>query len=161
MRIRAYRPEDCARLAALFYDTVHTVNAADYTLEQRNAWATDSVDLVAWNASFLAHCTLVAEEEGRIVGFGDMEESGYLDRLYVDKAHQNRGIATALCDALEGTVRAERFCTQASLTALRFFAGRGYRVVRAQQVRRGKVLLPNYVMEKDRRDGLPGAERQP
>lgn len=161
MRIRAYRPEDCARLAALFYDTVHTVNAADYTLEQRNAWATGSVDLVAWNASFLAHCTLVEEEEGRIVGFGDMEESGYLDRLYVDKAHQNRGIATALCDALEGTVRAERFCTQASLTALRFFAGRGYRVVRAQQVRRGKVLLPNYVMEKDRGDGLPGAERQP
>lgn len=47
MRIRAYRPEDCARLAALFYDTVHTVNAADYTLEQRNAWATGSVDLVA------------------------------------------------------------------------------------------------------------------
>ena len=34
MEIREYRPEDCRELAALFYDTVHEVNAADYTKEQ-------------------------------------------------------------------------------------------------------------------------------
>lgn len=31
MQIRAYRPADCAELAELFYHTVHTVNAKDYT----------------------------------------------------------------------------------------------------------------------------------
>ena len=30
-QLRPYRPADCASLAALFYDTVHTVNAKDYT----------------------------------------------------------------------------------------------------------------------------------
>ena len=30
MELRLYRSEDCPALAALFYDTVHTVNARDY-----------------------------------------------------------------------------------------------------------------------------------
>ena len=33
MLLRAYRPGDCREMAALFYDTVHTVNARDYTPE--------------------------------------------------------------------------------------------------------------------------------
>lgn len=37
MILRPYRSEDCPALAALFYDTVHTVNARDYTPEQLDA----------------------------------------------------------------------------------------------------------------------------
>jgi len=39
MFMRRYQPEDCAALAKLFYDTVHSVNAKDYTLPQLVAWA--------------------------------------------------------------------------------------------------------------------------
>ena len=52
MQIRKYRPSDCRELAELFYDTVHTVNAGDYTKEQLDAWATGHVDLEAWDRSF-------------------------------------------------------------------------------------------------------------
>ena len=38
MFIRAYQPDDCRELAELFYHTVHTVNAGDYTEEQLDAW---------------------------------------------------------------------------------------------------------------------------
>ena len=31
MIIREYKPEDCPQIAELFYNTVHTVNAKDYT----------------------------------------------------------------------------------------------------------------------------------
>ena len=34
MRVRMYRKEDCREIAELFYHTVHTVNAKDYTKEQ-------------------------------------------------------------------------------------------------------------------------------
>lgn len=37
MTLREYRPEDCAEVVRLFYDTVHTVNVKDYTEEQLNA----------------------------------------------------------------------------------------------------------------------------
>lgn len=101
MVIRPYRSADCPALAELFYATVHTVCARDYTPEQLDAWATGEVDLTAWDASFLAHRTLAAVEGETIVGFADMDGSGYLDRLYVHRDFQRRGVAAALCDALE------------------------------------------------------------
>ena len=88
MQLREYIPSDCAQLAELFYQTVHSVNAKDYTKEQLDAWATGEVDLQAWDASFRAHRTIVATESGKIVGFGDMDETGYVDRLYVHKDYQ-------------------------------------------------------------------------
>jgi len=48
MQLRKYKPEDCAALAELFFDTVHAVNAKDYTTAQLKAWATGKVDLNTW-----------------------------------------------------------------------------------------------------------------
>ena len=47
IQLRAYQSSDCAQLAELFDQTVHTVNASDYTREQLDAWATGQVDLQA------------------------------------------------------------------------------------------------------------------
>lgn len=151
MWIRRYEPEDLGQITALFYDTVHAVNAADYAPEQLDAWADGAPDLDRWNGSLLAHHSLVAVE-GRdlIVGFGDIDGTGYLDRLYVHKDRQGRGIATALCDRLERAVDAPVITTHASITARPFFKGRGYRVLREQRVERHGVRMTNYVMEKRR-----------
>ena len=131
MIIREYRPDDCPLLAQLFYDTVHTVNAKDYTKEQLDAWATGNVDLDEWNRSFLAHTTLVAVRDGVIAGFADMDRSGYLDRLYVHKDYQGEGFATALVKELERRAIDENvvyFETYASITARPFFEKLGYTV---------------------------------
>ena len=149
MILRKYTETDCATLAQLFYDTIHTVNARDYSREQLDAWATNRVNLEAWNESFQAHHTVVAEMDDNIVGFGDMDETGYLDRLYVHKDYQRRGVATAICDALEQNTKAAEFTTHASITARPFFEKRGYTVVREQQVERRGVLLTNFVMKKE------------
>lgn len=151
MVIRPYRSADCPALAELFYETVHTVCARDYTPEQLDAWATGEVDLTAWDASFLAHRTLAAVEGETIVGFADMDGSGYLDRLYVHRDFQRRGVASALCDALEAASAAETFTTHASRTARPFLEHRGWRVVREQTVFRRGVALTNFVMEKTKR----------
>ena len=148
MTLRDYTKTDCAELAELFYDTVHTVNAKDYTQEQLDAWATGKVNLEAWNESFQAHRTVVAEMDGKIVGFGDMDVTGYLDRLYVHKDYQRRGVAAAICDALEQRTKAAEFTTHASITARPFFEKRGYTVAREQQVERRGVWLTNFVMKK-------------
>ncbi len=149
MTLRRYRAEDCEKLAKLFYDTVHTVNARDYTKEQLDAWATGTVDLESWNASFLCHTTVIAEMDGTLAGFGDITEDGYLDRLFVHKDFQGQGVATAICDELERKVRGS-ITTHASITARPFFAHRGYAVIKEQQVERRGVLLTNFVMEKRR-----------
>ena len=146
MIIREYISSDCERLAELFFQTVHTVNAKDYIKEQLNVWATGNVDLSVWNNSFLEHYTLVALENNVIVGFGDIDNTGYLDRLFVHKDYQSQGIATALCDRLEAGF--DRVTTHASITAKQFFMNRGYRLIKEQQVVRNGISLANYVMEK-------------
>ena len=148
MEIRNYRPEDCRQLARLFYETVHAVNKRDYTREQLDVWATGKVDLEKWNASFLSHHTVVAEGNGSILGFGDMDNSGYLDRLYVHKDWQHRGIGGRICDYLESCVGSPCYTTHASITAVPFFESRGYTVVKARQVERGGIWLKNYMMQK-------------
>ena len=148
MELQPYEHRDCPALARLFFETVRTVNRRDYSRAQVEAWAPEVPDLAAWDAALSACHTLVAVEGGEIVGFADMDSDGYLDRLYVHRAHQGRGIASALCNALEEACSAGRFTTYASLTARPFFEGRGYRVVKAQQVERRGVLLPNFKMEK-------------
>lgn len=148
MKLRPYHPDDCPALAALFYDTVHTVNCRDYSVEQCDAWADGMVDLAAWNRSFLEHTTYVAEQDGQIVGFGDISRDGYLDRLYVHARFQRQGIATALCDALEGAVKGRPIETHASITARPFFTAHGYRTITEQQVVRHGVQVTNFVMRK-------------
>ena len=62
MLIRQYAPSDCRELTELFYNTVHQVNAKDYTKEQLDAWASGKVDLHQWNRSLQEHCSVVAVE---------------------------------------------------------------------------------------------------
>ena len=149
MEIRMYQPADCAVLAELFYRTVHTVNARDYTPQQLDAWADGQPDLEGWNRSFLSHHSLVAVEQGEIVGFGDIDATGYLDRLYVHKDYQRKGVASALCDRLEQAA-GDRIFSHVSITARPFFESRGYKPVKMQQVERQGVLLTNFIMEKNK-----------
>ena len=100
----------------LFYNTVHTINAKDNTKKQLDAWASGQVDLEKWDQSFQEHFTVVAVENGIIVGFGDIDTTGYFDRLYIHKNNQRKGIATAICDQLESKVQG-KIVTHASVTA--------------------------------------------
>ncbi len=151
MILRKYKSNDCADMAKLFYDTVHTINAKDYTKEQLDAWATGNINLEAWSHSFLEYNTILAEIDGKIVGFADMDKTGYLDRLYIHKDFQGRGIATALVNELEQSAQASgifRYETYASITARSFFEKRGYTVEIENKVVRNGVTLVNYKMVK-------------
>lgn len=149
MIIREYESADLAAILTLFHETVHTVNARDYTPEQLDAWTSGRSDAAAWDQSLREHYTLVAVDGDRIVGFGDITETGYLDRLYVHKDCQHQGIASLLCDHLEVHCPDCAITTQASITAKPFFEARGYRVIKEQQVERMGVLLMNYLMKKE------------
>ena len=149
MFIREYQSADCKELAELFYNTVHTVNAKDYTKEQLDVWATGQVDLKAWNQSFQEHFSIVAVDDDIIVGFGDIDKTGYLDRLFVHFGYQRKEIGTAICNWLESAVQGN-IVTHASITARPFFEKRGYKVVKEQQVERQGLFLTNFVMIKER-----------
>lgn len=149
MIIREYQSTDCKELTELFWNTVHTVNAKDYTKEQLDVWAPGQADLKKWDQSLQKHFSIVAVDDGIITGFGDIDKTGRLDRLFVHPDYQGKGIATAICDQLELAVR-ENIVTHASVTAKPFFEKRGYKVMKEQQVERQGIFLTNFVMIKER-----------
>lgn len=149
MFVRKYQPSDCKELTELFYNTVHTVNAKDYTEEQLDVWAPKKIDLDKWNKSLLEHYSIVAVENNIIIGFGDIDETGYLDHLFVHADYQRMKVATEICNQLEQAFPGD-IITHSSITARPFFEKRGYKVLKEQKVEKEEILLTNFVMKKER-----------
>lgn len=154
MNIRRFLEEDISEVVSLFYETVHEVNKQHYSKDQLNAWAPqDETDqkIEAWKESMDRNITFIAENSGQIVGFADMTYGGELDRMYVHKDYQRRGVASALLKKIEaeaGRLGVNEIKTDASITAKPFFERHEYREVESQVVERRGVKLNNFKMIK-------------
>ncbi|WP_028041938.1 GNAT family N-acetyltransferase [Candidatus Stoquefichus massiliensis] len=151
MKTRLYMPTDLEEVLTLFYDNVHTVCVHDYTQEQLDAWAPKNPDIYRWEASLNKNHTLVVEENGKIIGFGNVGETGYLDRLYVHADYLHQGIASMIVNQLEKYAKTKGIVfmnTAASVTSRAFFEAKGYTVLQEQSVERRGVRLRRYLMEK-------------
>lgn len=149
-KIRNYKSEDIMEIVNLFYNTVHIVNAKDYSKEQLDVWAPKEIDFEKFNKSLSDNYTLVVTYKEEIVGFGDIDETGYLDHLYVHIDYNKKKIATLICNELESSVDGD-ITTHASITAKPFFENRGYNVITKQIVERQNITLINYVMIKTKK----------
>ena len=110
-RIRQVNLSDIPALQELYQHTVLTVNRKDYTAEEVADWASCGDDTSHWGELFEEQHYVVAEnEEGVIVGFGSVNDDGYMHTLFVHKDFQHQGIATYLYKYLE-----KRFCRDANL----------------------------------------------
>ncbi len=151
MKIRAYEAKDAHEISQLFYETVHAVNRADYSPEQLHGWAPEAPDSTLWHARMQSRCTLLAEEEGEVLAFAELEKDGHLDMFYCHQDHVGQGVGSRLYQAVEHKAREwklARIFTEASITACPFFERQGFVTVREQTVTRHGVDLTNFVMEK-------------
>ena len=153
MNVRKYYSEDWREVVKLFHDTVHSVNAADYTETQLNAWIPEDMNLPKMENRLSNTYSVVAENAGIIVGFGNENGIGYFDCLYVHKDYQRMGVGTLIADDIEGYFYHQGIqiiTTNASITAKPFFEKRGYVVLEKQNVKtRGQILI-NFKMQKER-----------
>ncbi|MGF1472445.1 MAG: GNAT family N-acetyltransferase [Rubrobacteraceae bacterium] len=150
-KIRRYREADASEIVRLFYETVRSVNLADYSREQVEAWAPEVPDADAWHRRMASRETLVAEKDGAVAGFAELEEDGHLDTFYIRGDAVGRGVGRSLYRAVEQQARRRgigRISTEASVTAHPFFLRQGFHTVREQVVWRRGVGLTNFVMEK-------------
>lgn len=158
--IRRYQSGDAKCISQIYYQTIHTVNAGDYTAEQLNAWAPWSSvqNYRGWEDKLAKIKPFVALIDETIVGFAEFEPTGHIDCFYVHHAFQRTGIGSALMEAIEQDARDQalpRIFAEVSITARPFFEAKGYQVVRQQTVQTRGVGLINFVMEKCYTPGRP------
>jgi putative acetyltransferase len=151
MLVRAFKNGDEPALQAVFYSAVHTIAAKDYAIEQLDAWAPHRPDWDAWTARMQALQPFVVEVDGRIVGYADLQMSGYVDHFFVSGRHVRRGVGRLLMERLHARAAElglTRLFSDVSRTAEPFFQRFGFRVVEHKSVVIGQVSLPNVRMEK-------------
>ena len=161
--IRDFEPADAPALRALFHAAVHARARAEYTQEQRDAWAPLSYDAAAWGARLQANRPFIAQGRAgdgvaAIAGFSDLQPTGYIDHFFVAPAHAGQGVAQALMAHIHAQAALRgipRLWADVSLTAEPFFAKSGFTVEARQQVERHGVVLSNARMAK-RLTGVAG-----
>jgi putative acetyltransferase len=151
--IRKFQPADLEAILELFHDVVHAIGTQYYSSEQVNAWApANGIDKEKWLKSLTVNLTFVAEDKGKIIGFGDMAETGFIDRLYVHKDHQRSGVASAILKRLEEEAKKlgiAELTTEASLLLKPLAEREGFEVVQEhKKIRRGVEFITYFMSKK-------------
>lgn len=151
MLIREFAPGDEEALWQVFYHAIHGTAAADYSPEQVAAWAPEDADPAKWAARVQGIRPFVAESDGAIVGYADVQADGYIDHFFVAPSVARRGVGSALMKRIHETAGAggiSSLYSNVSITARPFFEKWGFEVQEQQTVWIGAVAFTNFRMRK-------------
>lgn len=157
--IREFAEGDEAVLFEVFRSAVHLVACEDYDSDQLEAWAPADYDLAQWRQHIRRIRPFVAERQGLVVGYADLQPGGTIEHFFVSGRHPGQGIGLRLMQHLLERAT-ERQVTElradVSLTARPFFARFGFVVTEQRAPRRRGVVLPGVRMLRP--SALPGTE---
>jgi len=153
--VRKFTTGDEKALWQIKYDTIRKINIKNYSEQQVQAWAPDFFEESKWTQRVKEMNPFVAEIDGNIVGYADVQSDGYIDHFFCHFEYQGRGIGKALMKALfeEGQAAGiRRFYSHVSLTAKPFFEHFGFTSIKQQSVEIRGQFLTNFVMEMNIKD---------
>ncbi|MGF6907889.1 GNAT family N-acetyltransferase [Fusobacterium sp. PH5-44] len=151
IRIRRANENDIFNISELFYETIRNINIKDYNDVQVKAWTLRAYDEDKWKKKIESQYFIVAILNNIMVGFASIDESGYLDYMFVHKDFQRVGIAKKLLNDIEEKAKNEEYgviYSHVSKTAKDFFISNGYVIELMQKVLISNVELINYKMVK-------------
>lgn len=151
IQIRMYRLGDEEALYKVHYSAIHKIASRDYSEEQIQAWAPREVDADLWGKRIGKINPFVAEFQGEIVGYADLQDDGYIDHFFVSGEHRRRGIGAMLMNHILETAakgKMSKLTSDVSLTAQPFYERFGFVVVEQRQPERRGVIIPNALMSK-------------
>ncbi|WP_371188778.1 GNAT family N-acetyltransferase [Thalassotalea maritima] len=151
IKIRPYAEHDAKALWDIHFHTIQHINIGDYSQAQVEAWAPENKDFSLWQTRMQRLSPFIAEIDGVIVGYSDLQTDGLIDHFFCHHEYQGQGVGKALMKHIleTGKVRGlKRFYSQVSITAKPFYQHFGFDVVKAQEVEIRGQVLNNFVMEK-------------
>ena len=149
--IRHYQSWDAPELWNIFYHTIRHINRRDYSQAQVCAWAPDHVDPALWQQKMDDISPYIAELEGRIVGYADLQTDGLIDHFFCHYQYQRRGVGGQLMEHIFAQSKARsinRLHSEVSITARPFYQRFGFVVNSEQMLEIRGARLKNFVMDK-------------
>ncbi len=146
LQIRRYQPGEESALYEVFFTAIHLVACHDYTIEQVEAWAPRNLDMTLWRNRIRDINPFVADLNGELVGYADVQPNGYIDHFFVSGMHPRRGIGSLLMKrilAQAGTLAVPTLTSHVSRTAQPFFAKFGFVVTEQRYPEVRGVVIPN------------------
>ncbi len=149
--LREFRPGDEVALRLVFESAIRDVACRDYTPQQVEAWAPREIDAADWAEHMRNLAPFVATRGDEILGYADLQPSGYIDHFFVSGAAGGQGVGGLLMRRI--LARAEELelselTSHVSLTAQPFFAHFGFEVVEHRVVNVRGVEMRNAAMRK-------------
>lgn len=157
IELRAYQEgDDVIAIADLFFESIHAIDDAIYSPQQKAVWAPEPPKYDYWATHLKPSKTLLAFKENRLAGFMELEineldRTGYIDCFYVHSQFQGQGIGKTMFEAILFRAHKHQLSTlyvDASLVARPVFERQGFTVIKENQVVRQGVSLTNFSMEK-------------
>lgn len=152
IHIRRYKLGEEPALFDVYCTAIRLIANRDYTAEQVQAWAPLDFDAVLWQEKIRDINPFVAELAGELLGYADVQPSGYIDHFFVSGRHPRKGIGTLLMQRILCEAQALGTATltsDVSRTAQPFFGRFGFVVVEQRSpVLRG-IVVPNALMQRD------------
>ena len=137
-------------LADIMFDAVRN-GESRYTEAQRAAWVPAPRSGPDWIARLETQDILVAEQDGKAIGFVSLAEGGYVDFAYIRPEAQHTGLFRQLLSRIveRAIARGEPLLwTHASLMAEPAFAKLGFTIRKRERVRLGGQDFDRCEMEK-------------
>jgi putative acetyltransferase len=151
LALRPSLTQDAPFLADIFRASIEELTGDDYSSAQQDAWISSADDMEGFAARLGKQLTLVGTLNGSAVGFISLAGTEHIDMLFVHPAAAGTGVATMLLDAVEKLAKARgatRLTTDASDTALGFFAKHGFVPQQRNTVSLAGQWLANTTMHK-------------
>ncbi len=152
IQVRSYHESDAPFLAAIYFNTIHIINAKDYSPEQLYAWAPrSSLEPEDWVRKWKKVPPIVATINDKIVGFAEFEANGHIDCFYCHHEYQGCGVGSTLMKRIEDIAKQNninKIYAEVSITAKPFFETKDFIVKKEQSVVLRGMKLTNFVMEK-------------
>ena len=150
MLIRPYQSGDHTAIAETFTRAIHETASAYYTPEQCEAWSARKPNPEHWRKRCEEKQPFIAEVNGRLAGFLELDPDGHIDCAYTHPDFQRQGVMGALVEhaiRVCGERDIKRMHVEASIPAMPMFRKHGFVIVRENTVSIRGVELVNYIME--------------
>ncbi len=152
VHIRRYEAGEETSLYDVYFTAIHLVACQDYMAEQIEVWAPRYPDISRWQDKIRRINPFVAELNGELVGYADVQSDGYIDHFFVSGKHPRRGIGSLLMSRIleeSKSLATSTLTSDVSRTAQPFFAKFGFIVTEQRYPEVRGIVIPNALMRRN------------